>query len=202
MLLCEPLLELVLFVVTAIDLRNGAEPDWKHGLAAALHRLHRRPRPLHDQVARRPGRPPLRRAARRRSKPPRYGMARAAPRVEGSGRPLRSSRRSVAVRPAPGGGLVRRRRRATSARCATWQRKMLRRDRHQRDRRLSVHALPEAGPARRAGNPSAASVTTRACADGAGRERPGRRPDRGLLSAPRPAPTARRRPPCSPSGPG
>lgn len=33
-LLCEPLLELVLLVVTAIDLRNGAEPDWKHGLAA------------------------------------------------------------------------------------------------------------------------------------------------------------------------
>ncbi|MFI2431029.1 hypothetical protein [Streptomyces sp. NPDC018693] len=34
LLLCEPLLEIVLFVVTAIDLRNGAEPDWKHGLAA------------------------------------------------------------------------------------------------------------------------------------------------------------------------
>ncbi|WP_199545912.1 hypothetical protein [Streptomyces sp. N35] len=33
-LLCEPLLEVVLFVATAIDLRNGAEPDWKHGLAA------------------------------------------------------------------------------------------------------------------------------------------------------------------------
>ncbi|MFI8530067.1 hypothetical protein ACIGMX_07445 [Streptomyces aquilus] len=34
LLLCEPLLELVLFTVTAIDLRGGAEPDWKHGLAA------------------------------------------------------------------------------------------------------------------------------------------------------------------------
>ncbi|MCX5331324.1 MULTISPECIES: hypothetical protein [unclassified Streptomyces] len=34
LLLCEPLLELVLFVVTAVDLRGGAEPDWKHGLAA------------------------------------------------------------------------------------------------------------------------------------------------------------------------
>lgn len=33
-LLCEPLLEVVLFVVTAIDLKNGAEPDFKHGLAA------------------------------------------------------------------------------------------------------------------------------------------------------------------------
>ncbi|MEV5879155.1 hypothetical protein AB0L75_34030 [Streptomyces sp. NPDC052101] len=34
LLLCEPLLEVVLFVVTAIDLRNGAQPDWRHGLAA------------------------------------------------------------------------------------------------------------------------------------------------------------------------
>ncbi|WP_428952284.1 hypothetical protein [Streptomyces sp. cg35] len=33
-LLCEPLLEALLFVVTVIDLKNGAEPDWKHGLAA------------------------------------------------------------------------------------------------------------------------------------------------------------------------
>jgi hypothetical protein len=34
LLLCEPLLGLVLFVVTAIDLKNGAAPDWRHGLAA------------------------------------------------------------------------------------------------------------------------------------------------------------------------
>lgn len=34
-LLCEPLLEVLLFVVIVIDLKNGAEPDWKHGLAAA-----------------------------------------------------------------------------------------------------------------------------------------------------------------------
>lgn len=33
-LLCEPLLEVVLLVVTVLDLKNGAEPDWKHGLAA------------------------------------------------------------------------------------------------------------------------------------------------------------------------
>ncbi|MEU3537586.1 hypothetical protein [Streptomyces paromomycinus] len=33
-LLLEPLLELVLLVVTAVDLKNGAEADWKHGLAA------------------------------------------------------------------------------------------------------------------------------------------------------------------------
>ncbi|WP_371669114.1 hypothetical protein OG985_16465 [Streptomyces sp. NBC_00289] len=76
LLLCEPLLELVLFVVTAVDLRNGAEPTWKHGLAAlyigwtvaygrytvrrldghAAHRLAGAPRP---------------------PKPPRHGMPRA-----------------------------------------------------------------------------------------------------------------------------
>ncbi|WP_284581684.1 hypothetical protein [Streptomyces sp. 2P-4] len=33
-LLCEPLLELVLLVVSTLDLRNGGEPSWKHGLAA------------------------------------------------------------------------------------------------------------------------------------------------------------------------
>ncbi|MET9482073.1 hypothetical protein [Streptomyces sp. NPDC006638] len=32
-LLLEPLLEVVLLAATAVDLRNGAEPDWKHGLA-------------------------------------------------------------------------------------------------------------------------------------------------------------------------
>ncbi|MFF0204745.1 hypothetical protein [Streptomyces sp. NPDC005017] len=34
LLLCEPLLEILLLAVTAVDLKNGAEPDWKHGLAA------------------------------------------------------------------------------------------------------------------------------------------------------------------------
>ncbi|WP_436738955.1 hypothetical protein [Streptomyces sp. BBFR102] len=33
-LLCEPLLEVVLLLVTVLDLRAGAAPDWKHGLAA------------------------------------------------------------------------------------------------------------------------------------------------------------------------
>lgn len=76
LLLCEPVLELVLFVVTAVDLRNGAEPSWEHGLAAlyigftvayghytitwldghAAHRLAGAPRP---------------------PRPPRYGLARA-----------------------------------------------------------------------------------------------------------------------------
>ncbi|MDT0572344.1 hypothetical protein RM704_33635 [Streptomyces sp. DSM 3412] len=76
LLLCEPVLELVLFVVTAIDLKNGAEPSWEHGVAAlyigftvgyghymiswldghAAHRLAGGPKP--------PG-------------PPKYGLARA-----------------------------------------------------------------------------------------------------------------------------
>ena len=34
LLLCEPLLELVLLIATSVDLRNGAEPGWQHGLAA------------------------------------------------------------------------------------------------------------------------------------------------------------------------
>lgn len=34
LLLCEPLLELVLFVATAVDLANGADAGWEHGLAA------------------------------------------------------------------------------------------------------------------------------------------------------------------------
>jgi hypothetical protein len=75
-LLCEPLLEVVLLIVTAVDLRGGAEPDWKHGLAAVYigftathghymvrwadgHFLHRFAG----------GPPPV--------KPPRYGMPRA-----------------------------------------------------------------------------------------------------------------------------
>ncbi|MFJ9073926.1 hypothetical protein ACIRO3_01555 [Streptomyces sp. NPDC102278] len=33
-LLCEPLLELVLFVFTTLDLKNGGRPGWTHGLAA------------------------------------------------------------------------------------------------------------------------------------------------------------------------
>ncbi|WP_128380251.1 hypothetical protein [Streptomyces cavernae] len=76
LLLGEPVLELVLFVVTAVDLKNGAEPSWEHGVAAlyigytvayghytirwldghAAHRLSGAPKPVG---------------------PPRYGMARA-----------------------------------------------------------------------------------------------------------------------------
>ncbi|MFC4471631.1 hypothetical protein ACFPH6_45305 [Streptomyces xiangluensis] len=76
LLLCEPILEVVLFVAATIDLKQGGEPSWEHGLAAlyigftvayghytirwldghAAHRLAGGPRP---------------------PKPPRYGMARA-----------------------------------------------------------------------------------------------------------------------------
>ncbi|MFJ6217310.1 hypothetical protein ACIQGZ_28855 [Streptomyces sp. NPDC092296] len=76
LLLCEPLLEVVLLIVTAVDLRNGARPSWEHGLAAlyigftlayghytitwldghAAHRFAGAPRP---------------------AKPPKYGMPRA-----------------------------------------------------------------------------------------------------------------------------
>ncbi|MGW0929223.1 hypothetical protein [Streptomyces sp. NPDC002644] len=77
LLLCEPVLELVLFVVTVIDLRGGAEPDWQHGLAALYIGFtvgygHYTIRWLDGHAAHRlAGAPPPR-------KPPRYGMARAA----------------------------------------------------------------------------------------------------------------------------
>ncbi|MFJ8867382.1 hypothetical protein ACIRD6_16715 [Streptomyces sp. NPDC102473] len=76
-LLCEPLLEVVLLVVTAMDLKNGAEPDWKHGLAAVYIGFtvglgHSTIRWVDARVAHRfaGGPPPV--------KPPKYGMARAA----------------------------------------------------------------------------------------------------------------------------
>jgi hypothetical protein len=76
LLLCEPLLEIVLFVATAIDLRNGAEPDWRHGLAAVYIGFtvglgHSTVKWADARVAHRfaGGPPPVR--------PPRYGTARA-----------------------------------------------------------------------------------------------------------------------------
>ncbi|GAB3960762.1 hypothetical protein [Streptomyces sparsus] len=75
-LLCEPLLEVVLLVATALDLRNGAAPDWKHGLAAVYIGFtvtygHYLIRWADGHFAHRfaGGAPPV--------KPPRYGMARA-----------------------------------------------------------------------------------------------------------------------------
>ena len=76
LLLCEPLLELVLFVVTAIDLKRGAEPSWEHGLAALYIGFtvaygHYTIRWLDGHAAHRlAGAPPP-------PRPPRYGMARA-----------------------------------------------------------------------------------------------------------------------------
>ncbi|MET7644539.1 hypothetical protein ABZS83_12990 [Streptomyces sp. NPDC005426] len=75
-LLCEPLLEVVLLVVTAVDLKHGAAPDWKHGLAAVyigftLGLGHSTVKWIDARVAHRfaGGPPPV--------KPPKYGRARA-----------------------------------------------------------------------------------------------------------------------------
>lgn len=76
LLLCEPLLEVLLLVVTAIDLKNGADPSWKHGLAAlyigyTAGHGHRTVKWLDGHAAHRlAGGPPPK-------KPPRHGMARA-----------------------------------------------------------------------------------------------------------------------------
>ncbi|KUN75693.1 hypothetical protein [Streptomyces griseoruber] len=76
LLLCEPVLELVLFTVTAIDLKNGAEPGWEHGLAAlyigcTVAYGHCTVRRLDGHAAHRlAGGPPP-------PKPPRFGRARA-----------------------------------------------------------------------------------------------------------------------------
>ncbi|MFE9704116.1 hypothetical protein [Streptomyces sp. NPDC005930] len=76
LLLCEPVLELVLFAVTAYDLKNGAEPGWEHGLAAlyigyTVAYGHYTIRWLDGHAAHRlaGGPPPV--------KPPRHGMPRA-----------------------------------------------------------------------------------------------------------------------------
>ncbi|MGC2998007.1 hypothetical protein ACPF8X_06325 [Streptomyces sp. G35A] len=76
LLLCEPLLEVVLLVVTALDLKNGAEPNWTHGLAAlyigyTVGHGHRTVKWLDGHAAHRLG------GAPKPLGPPRYGMARA-----------------------------------------------------------------------------------------------------------------------------
>ncbi|MFF5388795.1 MULTISPECIES: hypothetical protein [unclassified Streptomyces] len=76
LLLCEPLLEVLLLVVTAIDLKNGADPNWRHGIAAlyigyTVGHGHRTVKWLDGHAAHRfGGAPPP-------PKPPRYGTARA-----------------------------------------------------------------------------------------------------------------------------
>lgn len=76
LLLCEPLLEAVLLVVTALDLKNGADPDRTHGLAAlyigyTVGHGHRTVKWLDGHAAHRLDGRPLPVA-------PRYGTARAA----------------------------------------------------------------------------------------------------------------------------
>ncbi|MFD7438683.1 hypothetical protein [Streptomyces sp. NPDC059861] len=76
LLLLEPLLEVVLLVATAIDLRNGADPSWTHGLAAlyigyTVGHGHRTVKWLDGHAAHRLG------GAAPPAKPPRHGMARA-----------------------------------------------------------------------------------------------------------------------------
>ncbi|MFE0801967.1 hypothetical protein [Streptomyces sp. NPDC058812] len=76
LLLCEPLLEVVLLVVTALDLKNGADPSWKHGLAAlyigyTVGHGHRTVKWLDGHAAHRLS------GAPKPAGPPRYGMARA-----------------------------------------------------------------------------------------------------------------------------
>ncbi|MEU1009354.1 hypothetical protein [Streptomyces sp. NPDC005890] len=96
LLLCEPLLEIVLFAVTAVDLRNGAEPDWRHGLAAVYIGFtvglgHSTIRWADARVAHRfaGGPPPV--------KPPRYGTARAVHEWKVAGRWILASAVSLAL---------------------------------------------------------------------------------------------------------
>ncbi|MEU5048558.1 hypothetical protein [Streptomyces sp. NPDC021096] len=74
-LLLEPVLELVLLIATAVDLKNGAQADWKHGLAAVYIGFsvglgHSTITWVDQRFAHRfaGGPPPV--------KPPKYGMAR------------------------------------------------------------------------------------------------------------------------------
>ncbi|MFF3483353.1 hypothetical protein ACFYXC_08715 [Streptomyces sp. NPDC002701] len=76
LLLCEPLLEVVLLVATALDLKGGAEPNWTHGLAAlyigyTVGHGHRTVTWLDGHAAHRLG------GAAPPAGPPRYGLARA-----------------------------------------------------------------------------------------------------------------------------
>ncbi|MGW0815582.1 hypothetical protein ACWD00_20360 [Streptomyces viridiviolaceus] len=76
LLLCEPLLEVVLLVVTALDLKNGADPSGKHGLAAlyigyTVGHGHRTVKWLDGHAAHRLA------GAPKPTGPPRHGMARA-----------------------------------------------------------------------------------------------------------------------------
>ncbi|MFB7594244.1 hypothetical protein [Streptomyces sp. NPDC056160] len=187
LLLAEPLLEVVLFVVTAVDLDNGAEPGWAHGLAALYIGFtvaygHSTVRRLDGHAAHRLG------GAPRPPEPPRYGLARA--RHEGRLwlRTLVASAVALALLQAAiryvGDG-------ASTGPLRSWQATVL--------RILAIHAVialtylvfPKKAPkaAKAAKGPGAPGAAP------AGEEG-------AAVSAPRPAPTARRRSPCSPSEPG
>jgi hypothetical protein len=87
LLLCEPLLERVLFVVSAIDLGNSAEPSWEDGLAALY--IGFTVAYGHDTLRRLDGHAAHRlTGAPRPPKPPRHGL----PRARGAAyRPIRVS---------------------------------------------------------------------------------------------------------------
>ncbi|MEU6063633.1 MULTISPECIES: hypothetical protein [Streptomyces] len=96
LLLCEPLLELVLFAGTAIDLKNGAEPDWRHGLAAVYIGFtvglgHSTIKWADARIAHRfaGGPPPV--------KPPKYGTARAVHEWKVAGRWILASVVAIAL---------------------------------------------------------------------------------------------------------
>ncbi|MFC4331366.1 hypothetical protein ACFPC0_27035 [Streptomyces andamanensis] len=193
LLLAEPLLEVVLFAVTAVDLRNGAEPGWEHGLAALYIGFtvaygHSTVRWLDGHAAHRLG------GAPRPPKPPRYGLARA--RHEGRLwlRTLLASAVALALLQAAiryvGGG-------AGTDPLRAWQAAVL--------RILVIHGLialtylifPKKGP-KRGPKEGPKTPETVPGASPAGESPAGE--GTGSLSARRPAPTARHRSPCSPSG--
>ncbi|EYT83863.1 membrane protein [Streptomyces sp. Tu 6176] len=196
LLLAEPLLEVVLFAVTAVDLRNGAEPGWEHGLAALYIGFtvaygHSTVRWLDGHAAHRLG------GAPRPPKPPRYGLARA--RHEGRLwlRTLLASAVALALLQAAiwyvGGG-------AGTDPLRAWQTTVL--------RILVIHGLialtylvfPKKGPKTPEAVPRAASPEGEPPAEESPAEASPAGEGTGSLSARRPAPTARHRSPCSPSG--
>jgi len=96
LLLCEPLLEVVLLAVAAMDLKNGAEPDIRHGLAAVYIGFtvglgHHTVKWVDAWAAHRfaGGPPPV--------KPPKYGMARAVHEWKTAGRWILAAAVAVAL---------------------------------------------------------------------------------------------------------
>ena len=200
MLLCEPLLEVVLLVVTALDLKNGAEPDWKHGLAALYIGY-----TVATATARSSGStatPPTASAARPPpAEPPRYGTARAQHegklwlRTRGWRPPSPSALLQLAIWYVGDAG--------DTGSLEAWQFAALRAVGIHGLIALSVHDLAEEGPGGRGAPSDRRSRDRVATAEDA--ELPGSEAPAGAcrrVSARRPAPTARPRPPCWPSGPG